>query len=107
MSTGSGDSGLGGIGLVGADIVVLKGRQNGLHTGIDLGRIVAGTVTREEKLQDESRHVGAFLDPVEQVLADHLAVKDVVEFLVELIHRAIPYSPFRGEGCYMPPACSG
>ena len=80
--------GLGGIGLVGADIVFLEGGEHGLHAGVQLRLVIAGAELGEQKLQDEGRDVGALLDPVQQVLAQHLAVKGRVQFQVEGVHRA-------------------
>ena len=84
------------VGLVRPDVVVLQRGENGLHAGVDLGRVVAGAEAGEQELQHERRHVGALLDPVQQILADDLAVED----RVQLADRARPallrrYSPSR------------
>ena len=47
--------GLGGVGLVGAHVVVLQRGQHRLHAGLDLGRVVAGAVAGQQELQHEGR----------------------------------------------------
>ena len=77
-----GDPGLGHIRLIRADVVVLQCGQHRFHTCLDLCRIITGTIAREQKLQHKGGHVGALFDPVEQILADHFAVKDREQFLI-------------------------
>ena len=54
----------------------------------DLGRIVAGAKAREEKLQHECRNVRALLDPMQQILADDLAVERRRQLPIECIQFA-------------------
>ena len=79
--------GLLGVGLVGPHIVVLQGGQHRVHAGRQLGLVVAGAETRQQELQHKGRHVGAFLDAVQQVLAHHLAFVDLSELAVQRVHR--------------------
>ncbi|MCY1395939.1 hypothetical protein D9M71_108980 [compost metagenome] len=77
---------LGGVRLVGAHVVLIEGVEHGLHTSLDLCRVIAGTVTGQEELQHESRHVGALLDPMQQILAHYLTVERRRESLIQGIH---------------------
>ena len=86
-----GDLGLGGVGLVGAHVVVLQGGQHRLQAGLDLGRVVAGAVAGEQELQHKGGHIGALLDAVQQVLAHDLAVELIEQLLVQCVHRMRPF----------------
>ncbi|MNQ98745.1 hypothetical protein D3C85_1144500 [compost metagenome] len=74
----SGNLGLSGIGFIRANVILLQGRQHCLHTGIHLRLIITGAILSEQKLQDERRDVGAFLDPMQQILAQHFPVESRV-----------------------------
>jgi hypothetical protein len=52
---------------------------------VDLPRVVAGAIPREKEFQNEGRYVGALLDLLQEVLADHLPCEDFVQFLVERV----------------------
>ena len=70
------------VGFIGTDVVVLEGGQDRFHARLDFRWLVTGTVARQQKFQHKGRHVGAFFDPVQQILPDHFAVKDREEFLI-------------------------
>ena len=84
------------VGLVRADVVLLQGREDGLHARLDLRRVVAGAIACEQELQDEGRDVGALLDPVQEVLADDLAVERRVQLGVA--SGFFPHTPARWQG---------
>ncbi len=99
-----GHPGLGRIGFVRADIIVLQSRQDRLEPGLDFLLLVTGAVAGQKKFQHKSRYVGAFFDVVQKILAHHLSGKDVVEFLVERVHgfprlpQYFPAGTCRGNG---------
>jgi hypothetical protein len=84
--TFGGHLGLRRIGLVRANVVLLERGQHSLHAGVEFGLVIAGAIFGEQELQYEGRDVGALLDPVQQVLAQDLAVEDLVQFFVEFVH---------------------
>ena len=75
---------LGLVALVRPDIVLLDGLQHRGHAFLDLARVIAGAVPRQQELEHERGHVGPFLDVEKQVLADDLAQKYLVEFAVQI-----------------------
>ena len=56
------------------------------EAGFDFFGIVGGTVSGEQEFQHEGGSVGSLLDPLHEVLADHSAWKDRIDFIVEGIH---------------------
>ena len=77
-----GHPGLRRIGLIGTHVVVLEGGQDRFHARLDFRGLVTGAVARQQEFQHKGRHVGAFFNPVQQILPDHFAVKDREQFLI-------------------------
>jgi hypothetical protein len=71
--------------LVGFDVVVLQAGQHRFHARVHFRLIVAGAKPGQQELQDEGRDVGAFLDSMQQILAQHLAVELFQQLDVQII----------------------
>ncbi|MNP43911.1 hypothetical protein D3C76_1377560 [compost metagenome] len=77
---------LGRVCFVGPNVVLIQSVEHRLQASLNLRIIVTGTEARQQELQHEGRDVGTFLDSVQQILANYLAVERRCELLIQVIH---------------------
>jgi hypothetical protein len=63
---------------------VLDGRLDACG---NLVLVVTRAILGQQELKHEGRHIGAFLDLLHQVFADHSTRIDLIEFDIERIHK--------------------